>query len=67
LANREKLMRITVAALIVFAVGLPAALRADQVPAVIITPLLSTKTTASGQPIDVPVHPEVLVSRKIYL
>jgi quercetin dioxygenase-like cupin family protein len=63
LANREKLMRITVAALIVFAVGLPAALRADQVPAVIITPLLSTKTTASGQPIDVPVHPEVLVSR----
>jgi quercetin dioxygenase-like cupin family protein len=62
-ANREKLMRIAVTGLIVFALGLPAALRADQMPAVTITPLLSTTTTASGQPIDVPAHPEVVVSR----
>jgi quercetin dioxygenase-like cupin family protein len=63
LANREKLMRITVAALILFALSLPAELRANQIPAVTITPVLSTKTTASGQAIDVPVHPEVVVSR----
>ena len=56
-------MRITVGALILFLLGFPAASRADQMPAVTITPLLSTKTTASGQPIDVPVHPEVVVSR----
>jgi quercetin dioxygenase-like cupin family protein len=30
---------------------------------VIITRLSSTRTTASGQPIEVPVHPEVVVSR----
>jgi len=30
---------------------------------VTITALLSTKTTASGQLIDVPVHPEVVASR----
>ena len=56
-------MRIAGGALILFALGLPAALAADQIPAVTITPLLSTKTTASGQPIDVPVQPEVVVSR----
>jgi quercetin dioxygenase-like cupin family protein len=63
LANREKLMRITAGALILFALGFPAALRADQKPAVTITRVLSTTTTAGGQPIDVPVHPEVVVSR----
>ena len=55
-------MKITVA-LILFALGFPAALRADQVPAVTITRVLSTRTTAGGQPIDVPGHPEVVVSR----
>ncbi|MGO9061873.1 MAG: cupin domain-containing protein, partial [Candidatus Binataceae bacterium] len=55
--------KIAVAGLILFTLGIPAALGADQMPAVTITPLLSTKTTASGQPIDVPVHPEVVVSR----
>lgn len=56
-------MRIAVAVLILFALGLPAEVRADQIPAVTITPLLSTTTTASGQRIDVPAHPEVVVSR----
>ena len=63
MANREKLMRITVVALTLLALGLPAPLHADQKSAVTVTPLLSTKTTASGQPIDVPIHPEVVVSR----
>jgi quercetin dioxygenase-like cupin family protein len=56
-------MKITVAALVLFALSLPAALAADQTQGVTITPLLSTKTTASGQQINVPVHPEVVVSR----
>jgi quercetin dioxygenase-like cupin family protein len=63
LANRETLMRITVTALTLSILGLAATLRADQMPAVAIKPLLSTKTTANGEPIDVPVHPEVVVSR----
>jgi quercetin dioxygenase-like cupin family protein len=56
-------MRTTLAALILSALALPLALRADQKPAVTIKRLLSTRTTASGQPIDVPVHPEVVASR----
>jgi len=56
-------MRIAVAGLILFALALPTPLRADQMPAVTITPLVSTTTTAGGQPIDVPAHPEVVVSR----
>ena len=56
-------MKIAVAGLILFTLGIPAALGADPMPAVTITPLLSTKTTASGQRIDVPVHPEVVVTR----
>ena len=37
--------------------------RADEIPAITVTPLVSTTTTASGQPIEVPVRPEVVVSR----
>jgi quercetin dioxygenase-like cupin family protein len=56
-------MSIIVGVLMMFALGFPVAPRADQIPGVTVTPLLSTKTTASGQPINVPVHPEVVVSR----
>jgi quercetin dioxygenase-like cupin family protein len=37
--------------------------RADEIPGVTVTPLISTTTTASGQTIEVPVRPEVVVSR----
>ena len=57
------MMRIIVAVLMMLALGNAAALGAEQIAGVTITPLLSTKTTASGQPIVVPVHPEVVVSR----
>lgn len=56
-------MRITIGALILLAIGLPAALRADEISGVTVTPVLSTRTTVSGQPIEVPAHPEVVVSR----
>jgi quercetin dioxygenase-like cupin family protein len=56
-------MRIAIAGLIMLAVALPVALRADKMPAITITPVLATETTTSGQPIDIPRHPEVIVSR----
>jgi quercetin dioxygenase-like cupin family protein len=56
-------MRLISKPLILSALCLSVAVCADQVPAVTITPILVTKTTAIGQPINVPVHPEVVVSR----
>jgi len=40
----------------------PAWVCADEVTGVVVTPLTSTTTTASGQRIEVPAHPEVVVS-----
>lgn len=56
-------MRITVAALTLVALGLTATLHADQTSAIAATPVLTTRTTTSGQRIEVPAHPEVIVSR----
>ncbi|MGO9602253.1 MAG: cupin domain-containing protein [Candidatus Binataceae bacterium] len=56
-------MKMKVVVLALLALALSASLHADQIPVVTATPILSTRTTASGQPIDVPVHPEVVVSR----
>jgi len=41
----------------------PRAHAAENIPGVTITPILSTTTTADGQPIEVPTHPQVVVSR----
>lgn len=56
-------MRMALAACVLYLLGLSAPLCADQTPPVIITPLASTKTTASGRPITVPPYPVVVVSR----
>jgi quercetin dioxygenase-like cupin family protein len=56
-------MKVTVATLILLVLGLAATLCAEQVPPVMVTRLSSTRTTASGQPIDVPSNPQVVVSR----
>jgi len=50
-----------VAVVIILVLGVATALRAEQ-PPVIAFPILSTQTTASGQPIDVPPHPQVVAS-----
>jgi quercetin dioxygenase-like cupin family protein len=55
-------MKRTAALFILVAVGVAATLRADQT-AITATPVLTTRTTASGQQVDVPGHPEVIVSR----
>lgn len=57
------LMRIATSALILLVIVQPAALHAGQGPGVTITPIISAKTTTSREPIDVPAHPEVIVSR----
>ena len=41
----------------------PRTCAADDIPGVTITPVASTSTTADGQPIQVPAHPQVVVSR----
>ena len=38
-------------------------LPADEVPGVVVTPILATTRTASGQRIEVPAQPEVIVDR----
>lgn len=41
----------------------PCAFAAEDIAGVAITPVASTTTTADGQPIEVPPHPQVVVSR----
>src|SRR5690348_10402552 len=59
----KKDLTMKIAALIVVALGLPAVLRAEPISGVTVTPLLTTRTTVSGQSIEVPVDPAVVVSR----
>ena len=61
-AVRARPTKIQLAVLILIAVGLCKIADAGQLPAVTITSLLSTRTTANGQLIEVPAHPEVVVS-----
>jgi quercetin dioxygenase-like cupin family protein len=51
---------VTVLALVL---GFAGGLHAAETPVVSATPVWTTRTTASGQPITVPAHPEVVVSR----
>ena len=44
-------------------IGASFAIAGEQITGVSITPVLSTITTADGQPISVPAHPQVVVSR----
>src|SRR5262249_48832410 len=50
------------AALILSVLGLSTAPAAENPPGMSIVPISSTTTTASGQPIVVPAHPEVIAS-----
>jgi quercetin dioxygenase-like cupin family protein len=56
-------MKPLFAFLITLVLASPAALPQSQSPGVVVTAVIKTDTTASGQPIDVPTHPEVVVSR----
>ena len=56
-------MRTIIGALAFVALSVSATLRADQTSAITAAPVLSTRATASGQPISVPTHPEVIVTR----
>jgi quercetin dioxygenase-like cupin family protein len=59
--KRNWMRVVLIVCMLLLARGLPS-VRADQTSGVTVTRLLSTTTTASGQPIEVPVRPEVVVS-----